>query len=312
MLYRRPHALTACWSGGVGVVACAYLSLTASAPSSTTGSESCSPPQETAPTHEPPPTLESEAALFPCRRMTQSEAWLRHTRTVIVVFDTNAVMQDPMCGGAVWQVLAHAPQSWSLQLMTSEVAVAEAVAGYSRAVAEAVAAFDKVARSWGRIGAQVQADSARDELQKKVHVYRDHLTESLREVGVAVLPPPDVSHMEVVARSVSRTRPCDDIGNGYRDTLIWLTVLQIASERSDEPVIFVTNDSDFMNSDRSGFHEDLVADLSSIGAEDRVGLRQALADVVIQLGAAPVEGLMRRSGSSCRRSVSRGLGVVRC
>jgi len=33
---------------------------------------------------------------------------------------------------------------------------------------------------------------------------------------------------------------------------------------------------------------------------------------LIVLGAAPVEGLMRRSGSSCRRSVSRGLGVVRC
>jgi len=35
-------------------------------------------------------------------------------------------------------------------------------------------------------------------------------------------------------------------------------------------------------------------------------------EVLSQSGAAPVEGLMRRSGSSCPRSVSRGLGVVRC
>jgi hypothetical protein len=202
---------------------------------------------------------------------------------VIVFIDANSLMQDPMCGGAVWQVMAHAPASWELELVTSEVAVAEAVAGYQRAIAEAVTALGKAARSWGRLGAQGHADAARVALEQKAGEYHGHLMDSLSAVGVNVLAAPDVPHMELVARSVARTPPCDDQGNGYRDTLIWMTLLRLAADRTDAHITLVTNDADFMDSERTGLHPDLCEDLDVIDARDRVDLQQALADVVLDL-----------------------------
>jgi len=60
---------------------------------------------------------------------------MQQNGAVIAFLDANVLMQDPMCAGTTWQVFAHAPDSWQLRLVTSEIAVAEAVAGYKRELA---------------------------------------------------------------------------------------------------------------------------------------------------------------------------------
>jgi hypothetical protein len=116
-----------------------------------------------------------------------------------------------------------------------------------------------------------------------------------------VLAAPDVPHMDVVSRSVARRRPCDEKGDGYRDTLIWFSVLLAAREHPDEVVLLVTNDSDFMDDDRQGFHADLVDDLSQINATARVRLVQVLADVVLELaGSAPERPDLRKLKSDLK------------
>lgn len=107
--------------------------------------------------------------------------------------------------------------------------------------------------------------------------------------------------MEVVSRSVAGRRPCDEKGDGYRDTLIWFSVLLAAQENPDEVVVFVTDDSDFMNDDRQGFHDDLVHDLSQIDAKARVRLVQVLADIALELaGNAPDEVDLRKLKSDLK------------
>ncbi|MFW3169225.1 PIN domain-containing protein [Geodermatophilus sp. CPCC 206100] len=202
---------------------------------------------------------------------------------MIVFLDANILMQDPMCTGVVWQVLAHAPESWSLKLVTSEIAVAEAVAGYERSVVGILDGLEKMTRSWGRIGAQSEADVLRESMQRRIDDYRTHLTDSLTAAGVKVLGAPSVPHMDVVARSVTRRRPCDDKGDGYRDTLVWLTALALAVDNPDEKLILVTSDSDFMDDEKMGFHAHLLEDLSGISAEERVSLTSVLGDVVLEL-----------------------------
>jgi hypothetical protein len=201
---------------------------------------------------------------------------------VIVVLDANAIMQDPMCAGAIWQVLAHAPADWHLRLAVSEVAVAEAVAGYERETQRAILQLEKVAKSWGRMGAKSDVEALRDALLLRSQRYPEHLASSLSAAGTKILAPPNVSHREIVGRAVARRRPCDAEGDGYRDTLVWLTVLDLAVEDGADQVVFVTNDSDFLNDDKSALHVDLVEDLASRGAEDRVRIG-ALPDVLLEL-----------------------------
>jgi len=201
---------------------------------------------------------------------------------MIVFLDANAIMQDPTCSGVVWQVLAHAPVSWELRLVTSEVVVAEAVAGYERHVVEADGELNKLASKLGRLGLGRGVSSLRDALQQKVGTYQEDLMHSLKAVGAEVLPVPAVSHMQVVERSVAR-RPCDKNGDGYRDTLVWLTVLELAADNIDEQLVLVTNDQDFMDVHSVGLHPDLVEDLANVAEPRQVHLAKSLADIMMYL-----------------------------
>jgi hypothetical protein len=164
--------------------------------------------------------------------------------------------------------------------VTSEVAVAEAVAGYRREVDRQTAALTKIAQGWGRLGAAGDEASTLEAIAARASEYAGVLAESLEAAQVEVLPTPDVAHMDVVARSLARMPPCDSNGNGYRDTLIWLTFLALAAE--EEELVLVTNDSDFMDESKDGFHPDLIAELERIGARDRAQLVQVLADVIVE------------------------------
>lgn len=202
---------------------------------------------------------------------------------MIVYVDANVLMQDPMFSGAVWQVLAHAPASWRLQLFTSEVAVSEAVAGYARALDAAAAGLEKVAKPWLRLGIRSELEALLKGLTGRVDSYEAHLRLSLSAARMEILPPPAVPHIDVVARSVARRRPCDVNGNGYRDTLHWLTLLQLTTENSSEHVVLVTTDSDFMDESKTALHPDLLQEIDAIGAADRVRLVSILADIPLEL-----------------------------
>jgi hypothetical protein len=90
--------------------------------------------------------------------------------------------------------------------------------------------------------------------------------------GWAVLPYPAVPHRQVVARALARRRPFDPRGRGgYRDTLIWESVLELARQGGVAHVVLVTrNHKDFAAGDGSGWHADLRADL--VGLSARVDL----------------------------------------
>ena len=81
-----------------------------------------------------------------------------------------------------------------------------------------------------------------------VKSYDQRIRRRLTEVGARVLSIPDTPHAVVVDRDLRRRRPFDEKGRGYRDALIWETVLVAAGDRDAAPILFVThNSADFTN-----------------------------------------------------------------
>ena len=102
--------------------------------------------------------------------------------------------------------------------------------------------------------------------------YRNWLQDQTRDF---VADYPRTTHEAVVVRDLSRRRPFDQEGKGYRDTLIWETVLELAS-RDNMPVALVTKDKDFVDRDRT-LHADLQSDMRELGLE--VGLVRVFATI---------------------------------
>lgn len=132
---------------------------------------------------------------------------MQQNGAVIAFLDANVLMQDSMCAGTTWQVFAHAPDSWQLRLVTSEIAVAEAVAGYKREINRAIEKLSSISGNWARIGALADANSTKAALLERAERFQSYLEDSLGAAGVEILTSPDVPHMDVVARSTGATTP---------------------------------------------------------------------------------------------------------
>jgi len=82
-------------------------------------------------------------------------------------------------------------------------------------------------------------------VDKEVIDYRNFLLSQLKKLNAEVIPYPDTPHKLIVERCLRRRAPFKKDGRGYRDSLIWESIVQL-SKSTEEPVVFVTsNTTDF-------------------------------------------------------------------
>jgi len=206
---------------------------------------------------------------------------------------STSALNDPHCQGTSWRVLAAGAAHWDVQVYIPEVALLEAVAGYQRDVDKAQQALQGWAGKYsGRLGLTAAHDETQATLTKASASYPDKLRGLLDTLGATILPPPDTPHLTLVERAVNRRRPCDDHGNGYRDTLNWLTLLDLASQHTEERIVWVSdNTHDFgTGDDNCDLHDDLAADLTAINAHKRVSWVRTLQDLVLMLAEEHAPG----------------------
>lgn len=66
---------------------------------------------------------------------------------------------------------------------------------------------------------------------------------------------------EAVRRAINKIRPCSEKKEEFRDTLLWLTVLNVAKSQDEKNIVFISeNTSDFCSANNQ-LHPDLVKDL---------------------------------------------------
>lgn len=93
----------------------------------------------------------------------------------------------------------------------------------------------------------------------------------------------NVGHERLVKKAIHSERPFQKSEKGYRDALLWLTILDYLEEnRSDRRVAFVTdNKNDFFSDDKSEapeFHVHLIADWEQKGLENKLFPYRRLSD----------------------------------
>ncbi len=121
----------------------------------------------------------------------------------------------------------------------------------------------------------------RHNLNNLVNEYEMFLKKKLEQFNVSILPIPKTSHIELVRRDLDRRKPFTKKGKGYRDALIWETILSTAKATRKE-IAFITNNSrDFAGDDKKLLHPDLEKDLQNLNfAKEKFHLFSDLDDYV--------------------------------
>lgn len=215
-------------------------------------------------------------------------AGLKGKVVTIVVVDTNILVESPRLRKPAWMSLVAHAEAWGVRIVVPEVVFMETV--------------NVVRRRWKRerdalaglkLGEFDVADHLTTivaEIERQADEYETWLRNYLDQHGIQVEPIPPIDHMDVARRASSGRTPFtrNKDGNtkdGYRDTLIWLTLVPIALDNVDEEVWLVShNIRDFgsKRDDRAGadtgdgeeanilFHPELADELAEAGLSGRV------------------------------------------
>ncbi len=186
-----------------------------------------------------------------------------------IILDTNVITKDYSLQGGRILKLSDAAKKLGYEVFIPEVVVDEIIHQYREELQEAHHRYLKGVRSLGRMGFEVKTATEDDFIEKSIEDKEKKYLKRLNELGIKVLPYPSTKHNDIVKKELFGKKPFANSQKGYRDSLIWETVLEqlvpVKDLLYDTQVLFLSsNTHDFAAKDNS-LHPDLIEDFTDKG-----------------------------------------------
>jgi hypothetical protein len=96
------------------------------------------------------------------------------------------------------------------------------------------------------------------------------------------IPYNDISNSTLVKRAIKRIKPFQDKDKGFRDTLIWLSIIKhLEKINGNENVVIINNNSsDFFTKDKTDLHSDLKNDIKVSKIENTFKVYKSINDFI--------------------------------
>lgn len=223
----------------------------------------------------------------------------------VIVVDTNVLVASPFLESRDWSSLIEHAADWGVEIVVPDVVLMETVSVVKRTWATKRQKLDDLDLGVFELDEAKSAMMA--EIDKRTADYEEWLRTRLDEIGVKIAPTPPIDHMDIARRASEGRAPyCSKDKDGYRDTLVWCSVVAIAQESPGAEVWFVSdNHTDFgpKPPDWTGtgtgkrddcpilFHTHLIAELADQGLDGRVFYVVSLARIEQHLASqfAPID-----------------------
>jgi len=177
-----------------------------------------------------------------------------------ILLDTAVLLEDLGLRSATLEVLLSARRKLALEVLVSAVSVDEAAQHRARDIRGTYTSICDSLRGLERMtgGSALTLGVSPSEIALASDSVRSRLQARLAELEIGILPYPKVPHDEIVARIGDRRTPFRKDERGYRDFLIWRSLLETISSPGALTVV-TPNWRDFASG--NSLAKDLVADL---------------------------------------------------
>jgi len=196
---------------------------------------------------------------------------------VLIVLDSTVFWDDPNLKSGAWALLREFIQRSDSTVFAPEVVIDEVEAKFAKRFDEAAEEVRNAAHSLARL---IDDEYKFPELDRSRELarYSGRFRSRLKQLGVGTLPYPSVSHTELVKRQASQQRPFQAKGTGYRDALIWHSLLELLKGFNTNCVLVTKNSLDFSASKESPttIHSDLQKDVNNLGIKGMVSVSKDL------------------------------------
>jgi len=205
--------------------------------------------------------------------------------------DANIIFGDPFLKGAGATSAKVAADQIGYRLTLTEVVLAEAQGKFTQRLKGATGKLITLSRELAELGFNSTPSGL---TQLEIEAVASKYLGTLEAIFPSEMriPIPAVSHQILVQRAVSRLRPFREEDKGYRDTLIWLS-LMTRLKGSEDSIAFITNDEVFYKDKQTNdIHPDLSNELVKDGINpDRFVLYRSLNEFVDKFVSPKLKGL---------------------
>ncbi len=182
-----------------------------------------------------------------------------------VVLDTNILREDFWMRSGRFKVLFDYLKKTQSRIIMPKIVYQEIAAVYERELTSRVKEFkdSKHKLEKALIGGSVQDYNI--EIKGEVDKYLTFLKEKLEISNNDIVSYKDNYLDEITKRAIWRIKPCSEKGKEFRDTLLWLTVLDIAGTDGSKMILFISRNTKQFASDDGCLHPTLVMDTENKG-----------------------------------------------
>lgn len=183
-----------------------------------------------------------------------------------IIIDTNVIHLDFKLNKARIVTLCNTSTILGHEIFIPEVVIDEIVKQYDEKAEEYINSFNTALKKLSDLSTSPITQTLID-AKGFISNYRNELNNRIKQLGIGIIPYPNTGHKIMVARELGKKKPFKDSTKGYRDALIWDSVMEHTQKYSSNcGIIFLTaNSKDFADKDKKGLHTDLIADCISNG-----------------------------------------------
>ena len=204
---------------------------------------------------------------------------------MLVIPDTNVLFADPFLAGPLIRTILAAENRTNLRLVIPEVVIDELRGHVEERLKKNVDAVSKAQRDYSWLsGSHPNAVRlAIGPKQRRIVLDRfDQLVQRLSEEG-RILEYPKTTPKDLARRSIAVQAPFQENDRGFRDSLIWLNVMEClkGTATGSQKITLVTDDKAFWNKKKTALNESLGKELDSAGIpRESLSVRLNLQEVI--------------------------------
>lgn len=195
-----------------------------------------------------------------------------------ILFDSSVIRAANFGNSPLFRFILSTAPLVGHHLYVSELTIEEVGGIFQRELVAGITKVDNILQDISRqLSRTIDSPLAELDPESEANAFTEALRAQLSS-SCTMLDYPSITHSDLVRRAVLRRRPFNEKGSGFRDALLWESLLSLLDSVNDR-VLLLATDKDFVGKD-DRLHTDLMADLRGRGHHE-----SSAVDVVRELKA---------------------------
>ncbi len=186
-----------------------------------------------------------------------------------VVIDTNIIRRDLKFRDKNFEILLDYLSKTNSKIVMPRIVIEEISGIYKRMLIDKK---DEYLNSLRKLNSVLIGKSFNNEIDisttNEVNKYIKYMKSKLKIVEEDIIEYKTEYLNDIVRRAIARKKPCDNKGQQFRDTILWLTILDYTKSQSDKKLVFISdNPKDFSSGDNNELDPQLKEEASAFNIE---------------------------------------------